>query len=133
MSILTETKSIRQSTHEKHALARHLRQPSEDGYRTPVIEDPEHPAHRRHQHVQPASGSSKERFNGLGHEPLHTSSSSQEHARRCEKHHERDRCYLPEGFPKNLNWRQRIKHVTWAYFTLTMATGGTQPLSPSFR
>ena len=26
--------------------------------------------------------------------------------------------------PKSLPWKMRIKHVTWAWFTLTMATGG---------
>jgi hypothetical protein len=26
--------------------------------------------------------------------------------------------------PSRLSWRKRIRHVTWAYFTLTMATGG---------
>lgn len=25
---------------------------------------------------------------------------------------------------KNLPWKQRLRHVTWAWFTLTMATGG---------
>jgi hypothetical protein len=23
-----------------------------------------------------------------------------------------------------LSWKKRIRHITWAYFTLTMATGG---------
>jgi hypothetical protein len=26
--------------------------------------------------------------------------------------------------PTHLTWKQRIEHVTWAWFTLTMATGG---------
>jgi hypothetical protein len=26
--------------------------------------------------------------------------------------------------PKHLSWKQRMQHVTWAWFTLTMATGG---------
>jgi hypothetical protein len=29
-----------------------------------------------------------------------------------------------EEKPKNLSWSRRMKHVTWAWFTLTMATGG---------
>lgn len=33
-----------------------------------------------------------------------------------------------QGAPKDrrtrLPWRERVKHTTWAYFTLTMATGG---------
>lgn len=31
---------------------------------------------------------------------------------------------LDEEKPKRLSWKQRVKHVTWAWFTLTMATGG---------
>lgn len=26
--------------------------------------------------------------------------------------------------PKHLSWKQRMQHVTWAWFTVTMATGG---------
>lgn len=29
-----------------------------------------------------------------------------------------------ESSASSLSWKQRIRHVTWAYFTLTMATGG---------
>jgi hypothetical protein len=25
---------------------------------------------------------------------------------------------------RKLSWKRRIRHITWAYFTLTMATGG---------
>ena len=25
---------------------------------------------------------------------------------------------------RKLSWKKRIRHITWAYFTLTMATGG---------
>lgn len=28
------------------------------------------------------------------------------------------------GDQRRLSWKQRIRHFTWAYFTLTMATGG---------
>lgn len=31
---------------------------------------------------------------------------------------------LIHSFPSRLSWKERLKHFTWAYFTLTMATGG---------
>jgi hypothetical protein len=131
MSSQTEPAIVRQHARKSYVLPRHRRQPGEDGYRTPVIEDPEHPAHHGQRHLQFAHGSSTQVFRGLPHSPLQTSSSGLEHTSHSEKSNrsrESDRCYLPEGFPGNLNWRQRIKHVTWAYFTLTMATGGIQLL-----
>ncbi|KAF7509234.1 hypothetical protein GJ744_008294 [Endocarpon pusillum] len=109
------------------ALPRHLRQPGEDGYRTPVIEDPEHPAHHRHRNVRSARSSSSQALNSPGNGLLEMSSLSPgqtPHSEKNQPSHEGDRCYLPEGFPKNLSWSQRLKHTTWAYFTVTMATGG---------
>jgi hypothetical protein len=117
------------------AIPRHLRQPGEEGYRTPVVEDPEHPAHPRQRNVQAARSAPGRAFNHFALGALQTSfdSSSKQAAHNSEKNHESDRCYLPEGFPERLNWRQRIKHVTWAYFTLTMATGGNSTFSISSR
>jgi hypothetical protein len=132
MSSPTDTTIHRQQSRQPHALPRHLRQPGEDGYRTPVIEDPEHPAYHRHRQLHSAQSPLSQVFDSVDRGNLPTSASSLEHRSRSEKSHrtrERDRCYLPEGFPESLNWRQRIKHVTWAYFTLTMATGGIQYLS----
>jgi hypothetical protein len=106
------------------SVPRHLRKPGEDGYRTPTIEDPEHPAHNGVDTSTFASALS----NGID-DPLHSAS----HVR-CTHHHFGHNPYychrrdhsdeLPFEPPKNLTWKQRIKHVTWAYFTVTMATGG---------
>src|SRR2546423_9626650 len=100
-------------------LPRHLRKPGEDGYRTPTIEDPEHHAHRR---VHSAF------CNGID-DPMH--SSSQVHCTHHHFGHNPHYCHgkdhsdeLPFESPKRLKWKQRIKHVTWAYFTVNMATGG---------
>ena len=114
------------------ALPRHLRQPGEEGYRTPVVEDAEHPAQQRQRNVQAARSAPGRAFNRLALGALQTSyhSSRPEWGAHGEKTRGSDRCYLPEGFPERLNWRQRIKHVTWAYFTLTMATGGKFDLQP---
>ena len=105
---------------------RHLLNPGEDGYRTPTIEDPVHPANHG---VDTSSSSSHPQIlsrlaeaemqiqsrhictgHHFGHNPYY-----------CHDMAHRD---LPEAWPDKLNWKQRIKHVTWAYFTITMATGG---------
>jgi hypothetical protein len=31
---------------------------------------------------------------------------------------------MTDASASSLSWKKRIRHVTWAYFTLTMATGG---------
>ncbi len=122
MASSTEPTTFPQQVSRSYTLPRHLRQPGEDGYRTPVIEDPEHPAHNRHRNVQSAHSSSNQALNPPG---------SRGQTPQNEKNyqsHEGDRRSLPEGFPKNISWRQRLKHTTWAYFTLTMATGGIRSL-----
>jgi hypothetical protein len=107
-----------------HHLPRHLRKPGENGYRTPTVEDLEHPAHRG----DDPSAFAAALCNGIN-DPMHSPS----HVH-CEHHHfghnphychRRDHSdELPFEPPTKLKWKQRIKHVTWAYFTLTMATGG---------
>lgn len=75
----------------------------QDGWRTPTIEDPEHRANRpKIAAVQP---------------PYHRGSL----VPAIREKNEDDQ--KPEK-PRILVWTQRMKHVTWAWFTLTMATGG---------
>ena len=130
MSSPTEPTTMRQFASKHHVFTPYLRQPGEDGYRTPVIEDPEHPAHHRQRTVQSAHSSSTQAFPGLSQGVLQTSSGPEHtsHSEKSHPSHEYNRYHLPEHLPRNL-WWQRIKHVTWAYFTSTMATGGTQPLT----
>ena len=101
-------------------IPRHLRQPGEDGYRTPTVEDSmsQHssPHHRRPSHF-PFHGSST-------HAALHASSRLTPFRSEEKGQQQADLCRLPEDWPNAMNWKQRIKHFTWAYFTLTMATGG---------
>lgn len=87
-----------------------------DGWRTPTIEDSEHPANRPKD-----SGDS-----------LLSNRSSTERRRDTEVE-EADQSNMQPPIiatvtedekPKYLSWKQRLKHVTWAWFTLTMATGG---------
>lgn len=108
----------------------HLRPPGEEVYHTPVIKSSVNLAHHPHRRVPTAQLPSTEALHGPRHTSSQASSVSPEATSEAKKSHhnlEDDPCLLPEGIPKHLNWRQRIKHVTWAYFTLTMATGGILP------
>ena len=132
MSSPTNTAMSRQQAPQLHDLSRQLWQPGEDGYRTPVIEDAEHPAHHRSRQSRSAHPPSSPTFHPIDHRTLQDPVSSPEQRSRGEKSHhshEPGRCHLPDGLPKSLTWKQRIKHVSWAYFTLTMATGGIKYLS----
>lgn len=83
--------------------------PFRDGWRTPAIEDPEHQANRSR---RVDYGFANE------HTPRQRSgpSDDDEVLTKAEDH--------DEERPKHLSWPQRMQHVTWAYFTITMATGG---------
>ena len=102
----------------------HLRKPGEDEYRTPTIEDPEHPAY----HGVDTSAFTSTGCDGSN-DARHFGSQVQcpyhhfgHNAHYCQRRHHSEG--LPFESPTKLSWKQRIKHVTWAYFTVTMATGG---------
>lgn len=108
------------------ASPRHLRQRGEEACRPPVIEDEEHLTYPRCRNVQQENRPNLLLDDPSG-EPSQSSSDSPGQMPENEKsphQNEYDRSHMPEGFLRNLSWRQRIKHVSWAYFTLTMATGG---------
>jgi hypothetical protein len=100
---------------------RHLRHPGEEGYRTPTIEDVEsnsgagfpfslplnHPE-------QPGSEAPRPRRpNGDRWNPIEPDGVGPKLS-----HHQF------KSWPKQLSWKGRTRHLTWAFFTLTMATGG---------
>jgi len=88
-----------------------------EGWRTPTIEDPDHPGNRPKNSADTLlsrnspTGRRKKPELGSAHQlnmiqpmpvpPL-----------------------VDDEKPKHLPWMKRLKHVTWAWFTLTMATGG---------
>ncbi|KAE8413950.1 voltage-dependent anion channel-domain-containing protein [Aspergillus pseudocaelatus] len=105
---------------------RHMPKPGDDGYRTPTIEDAENfiAVQRNDNSLIPSAGAWARQAHSSALEALHSNS-----------------CRKPEGdavadvngvHPHNepdystvsLSWKQRIRHFTWAFFTLTMATGG---------
>lgn len=98
------------------------RQLHNDGYRTPAIEDDDHPLNLwRSQQSQrgpldcyfPSQDHiTREQFDRL--RKLDTNLSQQSERRR----------YGVADSGDHLPWKERVKHTTWAYFTMCMATGG---------
>ncbi len=101
-------------------VSRHLRKPGEDGYRTPAIEDLEHPGIDTSTFTSALSNG----IDGPLHSPTRVHYMNQYFGHNPHFCHRKDHSdELPFASPRKLDWKQRIKHVTWAYFTVTMATG----------
>lgn len=121
-------------------LPRHLRSPGDEGFRTPTIEDAEFDLSTHNQ----ASANIEKLFPSAGRKvrDVHTSALEALHnpafrapegrttvTYASDRAEESDTSIPPRRRhssppPVNLSWKKRIRHVTWAYFTLTMATGG---------
>ena len=90
----------------------HMLSPLEEGYRTPTGEDYEH-HFRVHNHM---GG----QINGPTHlfpiSPSRFYIRSQSAVSRLS--------FAAEKLDEKIAWRQRIRHFTWNFFSLTMATGG---------
>ena len=96
--------------HRGVAIPKHMLPPGRDGYRTPTIEDYDR-AHREpppldQQVDPPATGHSKTRLNNQRPGLFNNLSFN-----------------LSPQFLEKLEWRERIRHYTWTFFTMTMATG----------
>ena len=101
----------------RHGLAvpNHMIQPGQDGYRTPTGEDYDY-ANRQSNNEKvkerQSNNNSRTRLpialsDVSGHQSATNSSAS-----------------LGERLLERLHWRERIRHFTWTFFTMTMATGG---------
>ncbi|KAL4956199.1 voltage-dependent anion channel-domain-containing protein [Aspergillus filifer] len=105
---------------------RHLRFPGADGYRTPTIEDTEKGLTKAI-----SNGDSSNAILQLRGSHLRETHSSALEATRSplvsgaynEVGAELARS-ISQSTTGKLNWKKRIRHFTWAFFTLTMATGG---------
>lgn len=95
---------------------RFLRSPGDEGYRTPTIEDVERQRNRPDVAIPQAS--TRSYFDtGLG-QPAET------HEGPITNGETSSQKIDDEEFADALPWRIRLKHLTWAFFTFTMATGG---------
>lgn len=115
---------------------RHMRRPGDEGYRTPTIEDAaEDAAHDFAIH----NGNFADGLFQLGGTKLrqaHTSAleALDNPAFRGPERRDTDesvdrggacsRRTCSDSTVVRLSWKKRLRHFTWAYFTLTMATGG---------
>jgi len=95
-----------------------------DGYRTPATEDNDHPWNLWR------SGQAQQTTSRIdsGSPPLNRQTSVR--FARNQKFSSRPAIYgrktngTTDTNKQHLPWRERLKHTTWAYFTMTMATGG---------
>jgi hypothetical protein len=119
---------------ESLGIPRHLRRPGEDGYRTPTIEDAEsclsNCTGQQTFRLQSLVGTHATALGTVNDPALQQVRSRG--AENGETHTYGNYPGIDHGIPPKvededcdkLSWKQRIRHLTWAYFTLTMATGG---------
>ena len=103
-------------------LPRYLRRPGDDGYRTPTIEDIEKDARQRpaFPFEENANGSYMPDSGSVALSPTtEVNAPAEKQPQQPSAPPERS-----EQPTTSLSWKQRLQHLTWAYFTLTMATGG---------
>lgn len=112
---------------------RHQRNPGDEGYRTPTIEDAERHVALQDYFDYPSLRIRRVHTSAL--ESLHDSTTGvpagiDAHNRNSllDKETQLENGRLSgQDEPStvtHLPWKQRIRHVTWAFYTLTMATGG---------
>ncbi|KAJ6124976.1 hypothetical protein N7471_012293 [Penicillium samsonianum] len=112
-------------------LPRHMRSPGEDGYRTPTIEDAERALSILGSVEESPGGGVRKAHSSALEAALQRASSRatvktnpDKEAGACQNYNGLGLFGLKRTVSGELSWKKRIRHVTWAYFTLTMATGG---------
>lgn len=94
-------------------IPRHMVSPGQDGYRTPTIED------YAVQNGGPTTPHGARTPNGTT-----TPNSWHQRLPHARHHLNLSSTSLAHSILHKLHWRERIRHYTWTYYTITMATGG---------
>lgn len=118
-----QTPSLDTTPRRSMYLSKHMLSPGQDGYRTPTIEDYElHNARSTpagNGFITPVYRDPGLPNNNLPLElPYLTPGSDGRH------HLDMRSTILAHSIFQKLEWRERIRHYTWSFFTMTMATGG---------
>ena len=106
------------TTYRGMQIPKNMQCPGQDGYRTPTIEDYElHRGPRTPNGARTPIGAATpdgcSTPNNLHHRLPHA------------RHHlNLSSSSLAHSILDKLHWRERIRHYTWTFFTITMATGG---------
>lgn len=104
--------------HRGIPLPDHMVPPGQDGYRTPTVED--YQRHVREAHQQQQQQQLRPRRPGV----VSSARNSRARIPTARMFSNLSSGSLGQGILEGLEWRERIRHFTWTFFTMTMATGG---------
>ena len=100
-------------------IPKHMAFPGQDGHRTSTIED------YACQNCGPTTPSGARTPNLVATPDGHLTPNSAHHRPPHFRHHlDPSNSSLAQSILDKLHWRERIRHYTWTFFTMTMATGG---------